>query len=487
MNSEFYQIGPTLENSFESDPLLPRWIRQIIPKEQLSEATQMLTRCGSKAVDQWLKLSEEAESQPAQLVTFDPWGRRIDELKISRAWNLLEDEVATEGIIATAYEKKFAAASRPLQLAQLYLFHPSSAFVSCPLAMTDGAAKCLSLIGSKELQQRALPHLLSRNPETFWTSGQWMTEKSGGSDVSGTATIAKRNGPDFLLSGTKWFTSATHSQMSMLLAKIEDSKSLSLFFVETKDEQDKLRNIQILRLKDKLGTRAMPTAELLLQDLPGQLVGTEGQGVKHITTILNITRVYNSVCATAHLRRGIDLLKSYSERRFAFGKRIVEHQLHKELMSELETMWEKCFKFTFHIGRLLGKEECGQISETEKIELRCMTPLLKLYTAKLSMLGTSEICEGFGGVGYIEDSGIPKLLRDAQVFSIWEGTSNVLALDFLRALQKEPGALEWFQSKFLSSKDASEISLDMNFPEKNLRKNVIKIVEKYISEFALIS
>lgn len=482
MDKDFFQTGPHLENTFDSDPLLKKWILDSIDLKFQPEILRQLSSCGKKASTTWLNLANEAEANPPQHTPFNQWGRRIDELKISRAWSELENEVAREGIIATAYEKKYGPTSRAVQLALLYLFHPSSAFVSCPLAMTDGAAKCLNLLGSEQLKKRILPHLLSRDPNEFWTSGQWMTEKTGGSDVSGTSTFAKSSEGHYLLSGTKWFTSATNSQVSMLLAKTESASSLSLFFVETKDANNCLKpNIEILRLKDKLGTRAMPTAELVLKDLPGVLLGLEGQGVKNITTILNITRVYNSVCATSHLRRGIDLLKSYSDSRIAFGKKIGDHSLHQDLMNYLELCWKKCFLFTFRIGLLLGKEEANSITDMERAELRCMTPVLKLYTAKMCMLGTSEVCEGFGGVGYIEDSGIPRLLRDAQVFSIWEGTSNVLALDFVRALNKEPGALDWFNRLLDNKTTTSDLIFDINNPEKNLRNNIYIIAEKYIN------
>ncbi len=446
--SEFYQAGPSLSNTFESDPLLKKWVQSRFSTAQQTTVLPHLMDCGRKAVTDWLEASRDAEKHQPELVSFDPWGRRIDEIRLSQGWKFLEAEASREGILATAYERQFGALSRPYQMALLYLFHPSSAFVSCPLAMSDGAARCLEIYGTQELKETSFRRLISRDPKNFWTSGQWMTEKEGGSDVSGTAShaIAEKDG-GFKIYGNKWFTSATTSQMSLLLARTDDISSLSMFYVEVRDGQGNLKNIEVHRLKDKMGTKALPTAELTMKGTPGIRLGEPGHGVKNITTLLNITRVYNSVCATAHMRRALDLLNSYSKVRWAFGKRLVDHPLHQNTLHSLEQAWRRCFALVFRVGELLGKEETQNMTIEEKAELRAMTPILKLYTAKESMHVTSEVCEGFGGAGYIEDTGIPVLVRDAQVFSIWEGTTNVLSLDFLRALRKEPGAMEWFQSR----------------------------------------
>src|SRR6185369_9374815 len=149
-----------------------------------------------------------------------------------------------------------------------YMFHPDSAWFTCPLAMTDGAARAIELYGDERLKDRALTRLLSRKPSEFWTSGQWMTEREGGSDVSRTATVAKKHKDGWRLHGAKWFTSSTTSPVALALARIEGagegSDALSLFYVELFDEAGRLRNIQVNRLKDKLGTHALPTAELTL-------------------------------------------------------------------------------------------------------------------------------------------------------------------------------------------------------------------------------
>lgn len=439
--SEFFQQGPQLKNQFTEDKILQDYLRRRVPPLILNNWLPHLKHLGERAVTDMLAWSKEAEAQPPKLISYDPWGRRIDHIETSSGWKNLEKVAAEEGLIATGYERKYAEYSRVYQMALLYLYHSSSAFYSCPLAMTDGAARAIELYGDESLKAKAFKHLTSRSPENFWTSGQWMTERTGGSDVSGTTTIARRVGNGFELHGTKWFTSATTSQMAMTLARIEGaeagSRGLSLFYLELRDAKGQLQNIEVHRLKDKLGTKALPTAELTLKGTPAILVGGEGGGVKKISSLFNITRIYNSVCSISHARRALALAWDYSEKREAFGKKLIDHPLHLQTLKELETDFSGCFRIVFRAAELLGKEECGKASADESALLRLLTPVIKLYTAKKTIAICSEVLECFGGAGYIEDTGLPVLLRDAQVFSIWEGTTNVLSLDVLRALEKE--------------------------------------------------
>lgn len=433
----FYQSAPEFGHPYQDDQVLNKFIKRIFPATLLNEVEADLHRFGTRVVQEMEKLSQEAEASPPVHVPYDPWGKRIDFIKVSDAWNRLHEIAAEEGIVAIGYERKQKEYSRVFQFAKLYLYHPSSAIYSCPLAMTDGAARVIELHGSTEMKNRAFKNLISRDPKTFWTSGQWMTERTGGSDVSGTSTVAVKDGDSYRLHGVKWFTSATTSQMAMTLAKIEGEEKLSLFYVELRDKNGDLQNIQINRLKDKMGTKALPTAELTLNGTPATLVGETGKGVKTIATLFNITRLYNACCAVGYMRRGIALAIDYSKKRKAFGKPILSHGLHAETMSELQVRFEASFLMTFHASLLLGKEEMKVADEIESGTLRLLIPLVKLYTAKEGVAIASEVIESFGGAGYVEDTGLPQILRNAQVLAIWEGTTNVLSLDALRAIKKE--------------------------------------------------
>ncbi|MGH8646365.1 MAG: acyl-CoA dehydrogenase family protein, partial [Gammaproteobacteria bacterium] len=240
----------------------------------------------------------------------------------------------------------------------------------------------------------------------------------------------------YRLYGAKWFTSATTAEAAMVLAKIAGDDRLSLFYLETHDDVGRLDGIEIHRLKDKLGTRAMPTAELSLRGAVAQLIGEPGKGVRTIATLLNITRLYNAVAAVSYMRRGMALARDYADRRYAFGKPLREHPLHLETLARLEVEFQAAFHLTFHLGLLAGKSDLSQASESEQAVLRLLVPVVKLFTAKQAVAVLSEAIECFGGAGYIEDTGLPRLLRDCQVLPIWEGTTNILSLDVLRVLRE---------------------------------------------------
>ncbi|MFP5384867.1 MAG: acyl-CoA dehydrogenase family protein [Bacteriovoracia bacterium] len=437
---DFFQTPPVFGNPYLDDNIFKKYLLRILPESFYSEISEDLKRMADRVTREMEPLAQRAELHPPVHVPYDPWGRRIDEIRVSKEWERLHEIAAEEGIVATGHERKFGEFSRVYQFSKLYLYHPSSAIYSCPLAMTDGAARLIELFGTEDMKKRAYRFLTSRDPKTFWTSGQWMTERTGGSDVSGTSTIAKKEGDQYRLHGVKWFTSATTSQMAMTLAKVEGDEKLSLFYLELRDEEGKLQNIQINRLKDKMGTKALPTAELTLSGTPATLVGERGKGVKTIATLFNITRLYNACCAVGYMRRGIALAVDFSKKRVAFGKPILHHGLHAEMLADLQVRFEASFLMAFHSALLLGKEETGKASEVERGTLRLLIPLVKLFTAKEGVSITSEVIESFGGAGYVEDTGLPQILRNAQVLSIWEGTTNVLSLDSLRAIRKENAA-----------------------------------------------
>ena len=268
----------------------------------------------------------------------------------------MERVSAEEGLIAIGYQRKYGSLSRLYQFAKLYLFNPSSATYSCPLAMTDGAARLMEVIGDEELLTGAYKRLTSRDPRQFWTSGQWMTERTGGSDVGRTETVARHeNGPWYGLHGTKWFTSATTSQMTMTLARIEDaagksvagSRGLSLFYLETRRPAGELNHIVIHRLKDKLGTRSLPTAELSMEGTHAKLLGEPGDGVRNITTLVNITRLHNVIGALSGMRRSLALARDYANRREVFGKFLIDQPLHVETLADLAVEFQAGFHLAF--------------------------------------------------------------------------------------------------------------------------------------------
>ncbi|HHF7353295.1 TPA: acyl-CoA dehydrogenase family protein [Legionella anisa] len=486
--SDFFQTPPRLGNQYDEDRVLKTYLEWKLPSSMLTQIQPELQRLGQRVIEDIYKLGQEAEAFPPRHIPYDPWGKRIDHIEVSQAWKELDKIAAEEQLIALGYERQHGALSRIHQFAKLYLFHPSSAIYTCPLAMTDGAARALELYADESLKKHAFPHLTSSDPAHFWTSGQWMTERTGGSDVSGTSTIARPDGSHFRLSGVKWFTSATTAQIAMTLARIEGapegSKGLSLFYLELRDQMGKLNGIRINRLKDKLGTRALPTAELTLENAPALLVGNAGDGVKKISSLFNITRIYNACCAVGYMRRALALARDYATKRVAFGHTLSNHVLHLETLASMQLEFTAAFHLVFHAIELLGKDELGEATESERTVLRLLTPLIKLYTAKQAIALVSEALEAFGGAGYIEDTGLPQLLRNAQVLSIWEGTTNILSLDALRAMHQENVAVFFLED---IKKRLSHINIKELIQSQVKTQHTIQKLQNYLQSMPQMS
>jgi len=333
---------------------------------------------------------------------------------------------------------------------------------TCPLAMTDGAARTLLASGNHALIDRAVPRLTTRDPKAFWTSGQWMTESTGGSDVGKSETVAVRGAHEheYTLWGRKWFTSATTSQMALTLGRPEGNgpggKGLALFYLETRDADGRLRNIEVNRLKDKLGTRKVPTAELMLRGTPAIAVAGTSNGIRNITPMLSVTRTWNAVMSVAFMRRAVALSRDYAKKRDAFGSKLSEKPLHLDTLAGLAAEAEAMLHLAFETVAILGRLERGTGRPHDETMLRLLTPIVKLTTGKSSVAIASETLECFGGAGYVEDTGLPTLLRDAQVLPIWEGTTNVLSLDTLRAMGHAADVLEAIEGE--SKRLTSEIT-----------------------------
>jgi len=441
----FFQEPPRLGNEYDGDPLLREYLARSLPPDVLRGLEPELRELGALGAGPLLEQQLAERHLEPRLVSFDPWGRRVDRIELTPLWREAAALAARHGLVATAYERRFGALSRIVQFALVHVVEPSLDVYSCPLAMSDGAARTLLDHRNEALVARALPHLTSRDPATVWTSGQWMTERIGGSDAGLAETVARRTPEGWRLTGTKWFTSAASAEMALALARPEGNrpggKGLALFFVETRLPDGRPNGITLHRLKEKLGTRKLPTAEL---DLDGTLAvpvaGLE-DGVRAIVPMLTVTRLWNSQAAAAGMRRALALAQDYAPRRVAFRAPLSEKPLHADTLLGLEAERTGAMLLAFRAAELLGRREASEASPSEAEALRPVVLLAKLTTGKQAVAVASEALECFGGAGYVEDTGLPRLLRDAQVLPVWEGTTNVLALELLRALS-DPGAVE---------------------------------------------
>jgi acyl-CoA dehydrogenase len=442
--SPFVQEAPRPQNGYTQDWLLRSLLRRKLPNELLSLIEPPLSELAQLAAGPlWDAQLDDRANEP-RLIHWDAWGNRIDRVDVTSVWREAEKLAVRYGLIAIPYERRFAEWGRVCQFALVHLMHPVTDVYTCPLAMTDGAAYTLLASGNDALIKRALPRLTSRDPAQFWTSGQWMTESTGGSDVGASQTVARLQADGrWLLYGKKWFTSAASSQMALTLARPEGNgpggRGLAMFYVETRVASGRLNGIRIERLKDKLGTRKVPTAELTLDGAVADLVTTAGNGTRAIEPMLRITRAWNSVCASSFMRYGLGLARDYADKRSAFGLPLAQQPLHRDTLDQIEAESAAAFVLTFYLLELMGREEMGRASAADVALIRILLPIVKATTGKQAAAALSEIVEAFGGAGYVEDTGIPMLLRDAQVLPIWEGTTNVLSLDLLLRTDLEAG------------------------------------------------
>ncbi|MBK8010930.1 MAG: acyl-CoA dehydrogenase family protein [Deltaproteobacteria bacterium] len=440
----FFQAPPILGNQYDDDRVLREYHARVLPPELSRELGDTFRELGGLSSQELYHAMLANQHDEPRLVQWDAWGHRIDQIEVSSLWKHAQRLAAERGLVSSGYDAKFGPFRRVVQFSLNYLLQPSLDVYSCPLAMTDGAARTLMDLDATTLVERAVPHLLSTDPATMWTSGQWMTERTGGSDVGRSETMARQTDDgQWRLYGTKWFTSATTSEMALTLARPEGNpeggRGLALFYVETRDREGRLNGISINRLKDKLGTRKVPTAELTLDGTVATPVKGLRDGVRNITPMLTLTRTWNSAAAAWSTRRALALAEAYARTRVAFGAPLAEKPLHVDTLEEMAAETEATFHVAFWLTEILGRVEDGGGTDQDRAVLRILTPIAKLTTAKQAVSVASEAIESFGGAGYVEDTGLPRLLADAQVLPIWEGTTNVLSLDILRALTRDGG------------------------------------------------
>ncbi|KAI1424714.1 very-long-chain acyl-CoA dehydrogenase [Xylaria sp. FL1777] len=501
-NNGFFQLQPTLKNQFTHDPSIKRVFKLFLPADIAQTVTPEISRLGDEVLQQhvfdWVTDAEK--NQP--YVTGggrNAFGQPVStKLVVTEGWRKLQSFSVEKGFVRQGYEEGLDQYTRIVQYLRELIFEASSANVGCPGAMTDGAARVLqhhlhnSKLSAEEQKvfQNAYDQLVSRDPARAWTSGQWMTERIGGSDVSRSETVATysplsndapfcdpkeniRLGP-WSIDGFKWFSSATDSNMTILLA--QTPKGLSAFYAPMRRYNPslvvsstgavggtELNGVTISRLKNKMGTKSLPTAELQLRGMRGWLIGKEGQGIKEISRILTITRIRSAIAALGYLSRGLTIARAFAEvREVGAGRgkrmRLVDSGLHMRTLADMTVEHHAMMLLTFYSSYLMGIEEhptsarspspslatITPSSEHITPLLRVVTPLLKAYVTKQAIPLIYACMESLGGVGYLDNTeseylNVARLFRDACVLNIWEGTTDVLATDLIRALKHPKG------------------------------------------------
>jgi alkylation response protein AidB-like acyl-CoA dehydrogenase len=439
--SQASQVPTSDRTSFwERDGVLRRAAARSLGREEFERQEPTLAELGARAADTLDPLAAIADRERPRLVSRDPQGNRIDQIEYHPAYRQLEDYAYRRfRLVGSKYDPELRqrGVAHRVGFLRTLIYGMGESGVLCPVCMTDGVARVLEQSGDDELARSVVPRLCFGEGEPRSTGAMFLTEKAGGSDVGLVETVARQAGDRWLLTGEKWFSSNVDSELILALARpegaVRGTRGLGLFLVE-RAEQDG-NSFRIERLKDKLGTRSMPTGEVVLTDASATLVGEIDHGFKQMAEMLNLSRLYNAVVSCSAIGRSWLEARSFADQRFAFGKRVVEHPLARETLDQLEAEYAGSLVLVLEAIRAIDAEDAGDESAAHL--LRALTPLVKLFTAKVAVSAASEGLEFLGGCGYVEDWPAARILRDAQVLTIWEGTTNILALDLLRVAGRE--------------------------------------------------
>jgi len=442
-------------NFFTADPDLSFLLQRHLSEEDYESALPILTDMGAVASQRMDELAQIANRQGPVLKQFDKRGQRVDEVIFHPAYHELEKIAYQDFAIAACSHRDGALGwpgkvPQPVKFALGYLGMQAEAGVFCPVSMTDALARVLERYGSEPLKRRFLSGLTALTMAELSQGAMFLTEKQGGSDVGLTSTVAKprlsnnisENGlqPEWELWGDKWFCSNVLSDLILTLARPEGApggtRGLGLFLVPRLLDDGMHNAYSINRLKDKLGTRSMATGEVTLQGAQAYLVGNRERGFVQMTEMINLTRIWAAIGSLAAMRRSYLEALVHTRGRIAFGRPLAEHPLMRRQLVDLLIEVEGCAALAFETTAVLERVDRHGVEEDRRL-LRILTPLCKYYIPKRGEYVTLEALEMRGGNGYVEDWVNPRLLRDAIVNVVWEGSSNVIVLDVLRVIERE--------------------------------------------------
>lgn len=417
------------------DPQIVEWA-----KEELDEFGEL---CANEIEER--AVHTDRDGQP-RLIKYNKFGEDVSEIWVNDGYRKTVEQTYNTGIVGYVHKEIPALGVKgnyAYSYAQGYLLSQAEPGFYCPVTLTMATAYLLDHYASDEVKERFLPHVLSTGETELYEGATFLTERQGGSDVGANETKAVKVDDHYELYGEKYF--ASNSGMcgvTMVLARIDEqnsgSKGLSLFAVPWRNEDGSLNGIQIRRMKDKLGVRAVPSAEVEFHGAKAYLVGDASRGFYYMMEALNLSRVCNAVASIGIMRRAYLEARNYAHYREAFGSRLTDYPMVKDTLTKLAVKQEVSVSAVFSLislfDKVMSKEH--QVSEKEMVLNRLLIALVKKETAEQAVHFSHEAIEMHGGNGFIEDFVTPRLLRDAQVLTVWEGTANILGLEILRLMKK---------------------------------------------------
>jgi acyl-CoA dehydrogenase len=431
-------------NAFEEDREFETLLQLYLPEDLLQHLRPHLVRLGELAGGPLDALANTADQHPPTLEHRTRTG--VDQQRIVKHSAYVEMErlaFCEFGLAAMSHRAGVlgwpAAMPAAAKYAMTYLFVQAEFGLCCPLSMTDSLSRTLRKFGTPELVERYLPALLTQDLDGLAQGAMFMTEQGAGSDIAATATMAHRDGEAWKLTGDKWFCSNPDAALAMVLARVEGAqegmRGVSLFLLPRTLEDGTPNAYRIIRLKDKLGTRSMASGEIRLEGATAYLVGELGRGFVQMADMVNNSRLSNGVRAAGMMRRAAAEALFIARHRKAFGRRLIDMPLMKRQLAKIILPGEQARTMMFQAAEALRRSDSGDSAAYPLV--RILTPLLKFRACRDARRVTGDAMEVRGGCGYIEEWSDPRLVRDAHLGSIWEGTSNIVAQDVIRAIVRE--------------------------------------------------
>ncbi|EBN4419172.1 isovaleryl-CoA dehydrogenase [Salmonella enterica] len=402
-----------------------------------------------------LELGRLANAHPPELLRYDPQGQRLDDVRFHPAWHLLMQGLCANRVHNLGWEEEARAGSFVARAARFVLHAQVEAGTLCPVTMTFAATPLLLQMLPATFHDWLAPlrsdrydsHLLPGGQKRGLLIGMGMTEKQGGSDVLSNTTHAERLADDsYRLVGHKWFFSVPQSDAHLVLAQAKGG--LSCFFVPRFLPDGQRNSVRLERLKDKLGNRSNASAEVEFQDAIGWRLGEEGEGIRHILKMGGMTRLDCALGSHGLMRRAFSVAIYHAHQRQAFGKPLIDQPLMRQTLSRMALCLEGQTALLFRLARAWEQRREAK----EALWARLFTPAAKFAICKLGIPFVAEAMEVLGGMGYCEESELPRLYREMPVNSIWEGSGNIMCLDVLRVLTKQHGVYDVLSEAFAEVK-----------------------------------
>ena len=434
-------------NFYRADPALTDLLKLHLPEALFRHIEPYLDRLGELAGGHLDECARLADRHTPVLHQRDKFGRDVKTIEYHPAYREIEKAAFGEfGIHALSIRKgimgwpdKYPVVAKH---AFTFLFNQTEFGMGCPINVTDGCAKLLNNFGSEALKAKYLDGLNQTDMSRLTQGGQFMTEKEGGSDVGTLTTRAVQEGDHWRLYGEKWFCSNADAKVVMLLARPEGAgpgtKGVGLFLMPRFLDDGSPNHYRIVRLKDKLGTRSMASGEIKFDGAIAYAVGKLDRGFVQMAEMVNSSRLSNGVKSTALMRRAWHDAITVARGRVVFGQRIIDLPLARRQLMKIMLPTEQALSMSFLTADALDRAEAG--SQDAAALLRVLTPTLKFRATRDARKVCGDAMEMRGGIGYIEEFVTPRLLRDAHLGSIWEGTGNIVAIDALKRAVGRHGA-----------------------------------------------